>query len=98
MNAQSRHRLRVKPGDRPCDDARGIVARRFLLPHDRSGERFGFFLPSVVVTAQLPKYYQFYAEFVGQTKLGPEQGGRTFTDFACKNCSALLSNSTPNTA
>jgi len=31
-------------------------------------------------TAQLPKYYQFYAEF-DQTKLGPEQGGRTFTDF-----------------
>ena len=45
------------------------------------GERFGYFFPSVVVTAQIPNYYQFYAELVGQTKLGPEQGGRIFTDF-----------------
>ena len=46
-----------------------------------SGERFGYLLPSVVVTAQIPNAYQFYAEFVEQTKLGPQQGGRLFTDF-----------------
>ena len=46
-----------------------------------SAERYGYLLPSIVVTAQLPNAYQFYAEFVGQTKLGPEQGGRIFTDF-----------------
>ncbi len=43
--------------------------------------RFGYFSPSVVVTAQLPHDYQFYAELVAQTKLAPDQGGRMFTDF-----------------
>ena len=50
-------------------------------PTPGGGERFGYFFPSVVVTAQIPNYYQFYAELVGQTKLGPDQGGRIFTDF-----------------
>ncbi len=45
------------------------------------GERFGYLLPSVVVTAQIPNFYQFYLEIVEQTKLGPDQGGRAFTDF-----------------
>ncbi len=44
-------------------------------------ERYGFALPSVVVTAQIPNAYQFFVEFVGQTKIGPAQGGRIFTDF-----------------
>lgn len=43
--------------------------------------RYAYFLPSIVVTAQIPNYYQFYAEFVGQTKLAPNQSGRFFTDF-----------------
>ncbi|GAC1545527.1 MAG: hypothetical protein NVS3B16_15050 [Vulcanimicrobiaceae bacterium] len=43
--------------------------------------RYGYFLPSLVVTAQIPHYYQFYAELVAQTKLAPDQGGRTFADF-----------------
>ncbi len=47
----------------------------------QKGQRFGFFLPSIVITAQIPNYYQFYAEFVGQTKLAPAQGGHVFTDF-----------------
>ncbi len=43
--------------------------------------RYGYFLPSVVVTAQIPNYYQFYAELVGRTKLAPDGGGQVFTDF-----------------
>lgn len=43
--------------------------------------RYGYFLPSIVITAQIPNYYQFYAELVGQTKLGPDRGGHIFTDF-----------------
>lgn len=43
--------------------------------------RYGYFLPSIVVTAQIPNYYQFYAELVGRTKLAPDQGGQVFTDF-----------------
>ena len=46
-----------------------------------AGARYGYFLPSVVVTAQIPNSYQFYAELVGQTKLAPDRGGRIFTDF-----------------
>jgi hypothetical protein len=44
-------------------------------------ERYGFAMPSLVVTAQIPNAYQFYIELVGQTKLGPAQGGRIVTDF-----------------
>jgi len=44
-------------------------------------ERYGFAMPSLVVTAQIPNAYQFYVELVGQTKLGPAQGGRIFADF-----------------
>lgn len=43
--------------------------------------RYGYFLPSFVVTAQIPNAYQFYAELVGQTKLAPGAGGHVFTDF-----------------
>lgn len=43
--------------------------------------RYGYFLPSFVVTAQIPNNYQFYAELVGRTKLAPDQGGQLFTDF-----------------
>ncbi len=44
------------------------------------GARFGYFLPSFVVTAQIPNAYQFYAELVGQTKLAPGGGGHVFSD------------------
>ncbi len=44
-------------------------------------ERYGYTMPSLVVTAQIPNAYQFYAELVGQSKIGPAQGGRIFTDF-----------------
>lgn len=43
--------------------------------------RFGYLLPSVVVTEQIPKYFQFYAELVGQSTLAPGRGGHVFTDF-----------------
>ena len=48
---------------------------------NRSFARYGFALPSLVLTAQIPHEYQFYAEVVAQTKLAPGQGGRVFTDF-----------------
>lgn len=50
-------------------------------PTAATTSRYGYFLPSFVVTAQIPNYYQFYAELVAQTKLAPDRGGRTFTDF-----------------
>lgn len=43
--------------------------------------RYGYVLPSFAITAQIPNYYQFYAEIGGQTKIAPDQGGRIFTDF-----------------
>lgn len=51
------------------------------LPMGGFMSRYGYFLPSVVVTAQIPNYYQFYAELAGRTKLAPDQGGQVFTDF-----------------
>ncbi len=51
------------------------------LPTGGITSRYGYFLPSIVVTAQIPNYYQFYAELVGRTKLAPDQGGQVFTDF-----------------
>lgn len=47
------------------------------------GEHFqyGVTMPSVVVTTQIPNYYQFYAEYVLQSKVAPHQGARAFTDF-----------------
>jgi hypothetical protein len=51
-------------------------------PHrDGTFGRFGAFDPSFVVTYQTPHDYQFYAEVVGQTRIGPGFGGRTYTDF-----------------
>jgi len=43
--------------------------------------RYGDAMPSLVVTAQIPNYYQFYAELVAPTKIAPDQGGRVFVDF-----------------
>lgn len=43
--------------------------------------RYGYFLPSIVVTAQTPNDYQFYAELVGRTKSAPDRGGQVLTDF-----------------
>ncbi|MEO9262555.1 MAG: hypothetical protein ABI282_00530, partial [Candidatus Baltobacteraceae bacterium] len=43
--------------------------------------RYSAFIPSFVLTAQIPHAYQFYAELVGQSKLAPDQGGHVFTDF-----------------
>jgi hypothetical protein len=50
---------------------------------DQAGRRarYGDAMPSLVVTAQIPNYYQFYAELVAPTKLAPDQGGRAFVDF-----------------
>ena len=44
-------------------------------------ERYGFVMPSIVVTAQIPNAYQFFAELAGQTKTGPAQGGRFVGDI-----------------
>ena len=43
--------------------------------------RYGTFNPSLVVTAQIPNYYQFYFELVGLTKIAPDRGGRLYIDF-----------------
>lgn len=43
--------------------------------------RYGLTMPSVVVTTQIPNYYQFYAEYVLTTKASPSYGARDFIDF-----------------
>jgi hypothetical protein len=43
--------------------------------------RYGVINPSFVVTAQIPHFYQFYAEYVYVSKIDAVNGGRTFTDF-----------------
>lgn len=42
---------------------------------------YGVTQPSLVVTTQIPNDYQFYAEYVLVSKLGPSPGARAFTDF-----------------
>lgn len=42
--------------------------------------RYGVFLPSVVVTKQLPRATQLYGEYVYASKLAPDQSGRAFVD------------------
>jgi hypothetical protein len=48
---------------------------------DGSHARYGLMVPSVVLTEQIPHYYQFYVEYVFVSKLAPDLGGRAFTDF-----------------
>ncbi|MBV9719362.1 MAG: hypothetical protein JOZ77_08580 [Candidatus Eremiobacteraeota bacterium] len=43
--------------------------------------QYGVTTPSLVLTTQIPNYYQFYAEYVYVSKIGPSPGGRAFTDF-----------------
>jgi hypothetical protein len=43
--------------------------------------QYGVTTPSVVLTTAIPHYYQFYAEYVFVSKIGPTAGGRAFTDF-----------------
>jgi hypothetical protein len=43
--------------------------------------RYGTTTPSLVMTTQIPHYYQFYAEYVLVSKVTPNQGDRAFTDF-----------------
>jgi hypothetical protein len=43
--------------------------------------RYGVTIPSFVVTAQIPNFYQFYAEYVYVSKVDAANGGRAFTDF-----------------
>ena len=43
--------------------------------------QYGTTTPSVVVTTQIPHYYQFYAEYVLESKVSLDQGDRSFTDF-----------------
>jgi hypothetical protein len=42
---------------------------------------YGVTQPSLVMTTQIPNYYQFYAEYVLVSKIGLDQGARDFTDF-----------------
>jgi hypothetical protein len=43
--------------------------------------QFGVTMPSLVLTTQIPNYYQFYGEYVYVSKVALNQGGRAFTDF-----------------
>ena len=43
--------------------------------------QYGTTTPSLVVTTQIPHYYQFYAEYVLQSKVSLDSGDRSFTDF-----------------
>jgi hypothetical protein len=43
--------------------------------------QYGVTMPSFVISTQIPNYYQFYAEYVFVSKIGPALGGRAFTDF-----------------
>ena len=43
--------------------------------------RYGATAPTFVVTAQIPHFYQFYAEYVYVSKIDAVDGGRAFTDF-----------------
>lgn len=43
--------------------------------------RYGVTTPSFVITSEIPNFYQFYAEYVYVSKVGPNDGGRAFTDF-----------------
>jgi hypothetical protein len=42
---------------------------------------YGTTMPSFVATAQIPHFYQFYAEYVYDSKIAAGEGGRAFTDF-----------------
>jgi hypothetical protein len=42
---------------------------------------YGVTTPSLVVTTQIPHYYQFYAEYVLVSKVAPHFGDRAFADF-----------------
>ena len=46
-----------------------------------SHARYGTFMPSLVVTKQLPDAYQLYAEYVHLSKTAPDQGQRNFVDY-----------------
>jgi hypothetical protein len=43
--------------------------------------RYGNFSPSAVVSAQLPGFFQLYAEYVYTAKLAPDMGSRSTLDF-----------------
>lgn len=43
--------------------------------------RYSVFMPSAVVTAQIPNFYQFYFEYVYASKVAPDLGGRSTIDF-----------------
>jgi len=43
--------------------------------------RYGAVIPSIVVTDQITHVTQFYAEYVNPTKIAPDLGGRSYTDF-----------------
>mgnify|MGYP007135454888 CR=1 FL=1 len=46
-----------------------------------SHARYGTFMPSLVVTKQLPGAYQLYAEYVHLSKTAPDRGQRNFVDY-----------------
>jgi hypothetical protein len=43
--------------------------------------QYGTTTPSLVLTTQIPHYYQFYAEYVLVSKVALNRGDRAFTDF-----------------
>ena len=43
--------------------------------------QYGTTTPSIVITTQIPHYYQFYAEYVLESKVSLDRGDRAYTDF-----------------
>jgi hypothetical protein len=48
---------------------------------DQVHGQYGTTTPSIVMTTQIPHYYQFYAEYVLVSKIALNRGDRAFTDF-----------------
>ncbi|HEY8297404.1 MAG TPA: hypothetical protein VIG32_05225 [Candidatus Baltobacteraceae bacterium] len=48
---------------------------------DGTHARYGVFMPSFVVTKQLPNFYQLYGEYVYASRVAPDAGGRAFVDY-----------------
>jgi hypothetical protein len=73
---------------------------------DGSHARYGLFMPSFVITKQIPQTFQLYGEYVYASKIAPDAGGRAFVDFGLQKLfgphfevDAELGNSlTPNAA
>ncbi len=47
--------------------------------------RYALWTPSIVATRQFPRDYQLYFEYVYQSKIAPNAGGRAFVDYGIQH-------------